>query len=649
MKKFALLLGYILSIYFVALLFFGVFRGVLFFNHLGQVAEIAGKGGLIFQAFWMGIRFDTVISCYLLALPVAVSFFFALFGFFPKALFKSIFIYSCITFSLALLVCAANIPYFNVFFKNINASIWNWMDETGFVVEMILKENNFWIYILIYLIINFIFCFILLKTYRYFWHKAKKNQVKLNYRYVIFTFFTGVIFLGLCFIGIRGRIEQKSPIRIGTAYFCNNAFLNQLGLNPNFVLLSTTLEAKKNKAKELNLMPENEAIENVRKYLEIDGEDICSDIHSPIARLVPAKDTIQKKNIILILMESMSANYLLADSVHTNVPFLQSLLSKSTYFPNFYSAGIHTFNGVYSTLFSYPALLNQHSMKSGEIQLYAGMPAILKENGYRTLYFSTHDEQFDNIGGFLSANQMEQVIAQKDYPKKEVLSNLGVPDDYMFRVSVKYLNEAQPPFFATFLTASNHQPFMIPDYFTPREGKMEERIVEYSDWALQQFFESIENEPWFYNTIFVLTGDHGSSKGEYLYDVSLTYHQVPLIIYEPSRPEAKIIERFGGQIDIFPTIMGLLGLEYRNNTFGTDILENSRPYTFFSSDNSFECIDDEWFYVHRINGHESLYRHVDKNGIDLIDAHPEIADSMRKYTESMLQTAQYMIKTGKVR
>ena len=644
MKKLTFLFIYIFSIYAVALLFFGLFRGVLFFNHLEQTVEIADRTSMVLQAFWMGFRFDTVISCYVLIAPVVVGMLFSLFQFYPKALFKGIFIYCSVVFSVTLLVCAANIPYFNVFFKNINASIWNWIDEPTFVVEMIVKESIFRIYFIVYLAVNAAFCFVLYKMYRCFWNKVNGVERRFDYRYGLYSFFIGIVFLGVCFIGGRGRIELKSPIRVGTAYFSNNAFLNQLGLNPNFVLLNTSLEQLNGKSKEVKLMDNSEAIRNVRQYLNITSEDA----DSPIVRMVSATDFAQRKNVVLILMESMSSYYLYGDSTETKVPFLKDLLMKSVHFPNFYSAGIHTFNGIYSSLFSYPALLSQHSMKSGDMLSYAGMPAVLRNHGYRTIYFSTHDAQFDNVGGFLMANQVEQIISQQDYPGKEVLSNLGVPDDYMFRFSMDYLNNAPEPFFATFLTASNHPPYIIPSYFSPKSEKIKEQIVEYSDWAIQQFFELAEKEKWYENTIFVITGDHGAIIEGGGRDAAFSFHRVPFIVYEPDKQEAKLIDHLGGQIDIFPTIMGVLGLEYRNNTLGVDILNEQRPYMFFSSDDSFECIDHEWYYVHRTDGDESLYR-IDNNGVDVIDAYPEIAAEMKKYAASMLQATQYMIKEDLVR
>jgi phosphoglycerol transferase MdoB-like AlkP superfamily enzyme len=418
-----------------------------------------------------------------------------------------------------------------------------------------------------------------------------------------------------------------------------------LGLNPNFVLLNTSLDAKKDKNKQLKLMPEEEAIRKVREYLNL----LELDPDSPIARTVEPQQAEKKKNIVLILMESMAASHL-EDSEQNTLPFLHSLRQRSIYFPHFYSGGIHTFNGIYSTLFAYPALLNRHSFKSGEIRNYACLPAVLKENGYKTVYFSTHDDQFDNIGGYLAANQMEKIVAQKDYPDKEILSNLGVPDDFMFRFSMDILRKISdnPPFFATYLTASNHPPYIVPEYYDSKKEKTDKRILEYTDWALSQFFELAKKESWYENTIFILTGDHGAVT-DYLYDVSLAYHHIPLIIFDPENEEGKTIEHVGCQIDIFPTIMGMLGLKYRNNTFGIDLLHENRPYAFFSSDNSYECIDREWYYVHRDDKRESLYQLTDKEGKDMITAYPAVADSMKQYVESMLQTTQYLIRENKVK
>ena len=118
------------------------------------------------------------------------------------------------------------------------------------------------------------------------------------------------------------------------------------------------------------------------------------------------------------------------------------------------------------------------------------------------------------------------------------------------------------PFFATLLSISNHPPYIIPPYFKPHSKETEEQIVEYADWSLRKFMDEASRQPWYENTIFVFLADHGKLVGSPKSDMPLTYHHIPLIIYEPGQSPRKL-EVLGGQIDVGPTILGMLGISYK--------------------------------------------------------------------------------------
>jgi phosphoglycerol transferase MdoB-like AlkP superfamily enzyme len=344
-------------------------------------------------------------------------------------------------------------------------------------------------------------------------------------------------------------------------------------------------------------------------------------------------------------MESMGADLMQQHgNEHSRLHFLDSLSHHSLYFDNCYSAGIHTMNGVFGSLFSYPALFNQHPMKNSEMLFYDGFPSVLHEHNYQTAYFTTHDDQFDNIGGFLKMNEMERVISQKDYPREKVLSNLGVPDDYMFERSITTLDQladAGRPFFATFLTASNHQPINVPEYYHAMPGDIKEQIREYSDWSLNKFFSLARSRDWYKNTIFVLTGDHGTTVGEQLYDISLSRHHCPLIILSPEiSPE--ISHHVASQLDIYPTVMGLLHIPYINTTFGVDLLHEGREYAVLNSDDVVACIGDSLMFVYHTQGRKGLYNYRTKSTDNLLQVQPTTADNMQTYLFSTMQAAQYL-------
>jgi phosphoglycerol transferase MdoB-like AlkP superfamily enzyme len=128
---------------------------------------------------------------------------------------------------------------------------------------------------------------------------------------------------------------------------------------------------------------------------------------------------------------------------------------------------------------------------------FDGLSTILKSHNYTNLFFTTHDGQFDNYAGFLYNNNFHKIYDIKDYPTSEVVSDMGVPDDFMFRFSIPIYNELfqkNTPFFSVMFTGSDHLPYNIPSYFKPKNSHIKEQIVEYADWSLRQFMEEAKKQ-----------------------------------------------------------------------------------------------------------------------------------------------------------
>ena len=375
---------------------------------------------------------------------------------------------------------------------------------------------------------------------------------------------------------------------------------------------------------------------------------------SPVARNVIGGGEPRKMNVVLVIMEGMS-RYAMWESggSNTKTPVLDSLKKKSLWFENIYTQGIHTYNGIYSSLFSFPALLKKHCMEDIPAKQFYSMPIVLKENGYKTLFFITHDGQFDNAQGFLTANGFDKVYAEHDYPSEKVLSTLGVPDDYLFEYSIPKINDIASQgdnFLCGFMTGSNHYPLVFPDWVKKEFSASEDyiRIIQYSDWAIGEFIKKASQQSWYKNTLFVFVADHGTNQVN-TYEMPLSFHQASLIIYAPGlQLENKSYDCFGGQIDIFPTVMGLMNLPYVNNTMGIDLLKEKRPYIYFTADDKIGCIDKDYYFIHSNNGNESLYRYANMEMKNYIGEYKTKADSMRIYAFSMLQTTQWMLENGKI-
>jgi phosphoglycerol transferase MdoB-like AlkP superfamily enzyme len=282
---------------------------------------------------------------------------------------------------------------------------------------------------------------------------------------------------------------------------------------------------------------------------------------------------------------------------------------------------------------------------------YTGLPYVMKQHGYETVYFTTHDDQFDNVGGFLRANYIDRVVSKVDYPSSAVINTLGVPDHYMFSYALPVLNDYYKtgrPFFATMMTVSNHPPYEVPADipFKPKHREVRGGCVEYADWAIGQFMKQAAKEPWYNNTIFVFLGDHGAWANDPYGGLHPELNHIPCIIYSPLLPDApKVFNEPAGQADVFPTLAGLLHFSYVNNTMGVDLLQHTRPWVCFGSDDKFGVIGRGKLYVWYNTGDENLYTLGEKREV-LAENRAE-ADSMRNYAFAQMQCAQWMQQQGK--
>ncbi len=643
---------YILSIYITGIAVFTVFRLVLIFTNLSQLfsGSIPGNeiSSLLFQAMFMGLRFDTVISGYLLIVPIAVLGLTHIVSFNRIIVNRITAIFISTVYPLAFLLSALDIPFFNHFMSRLNAVIFSWAPNMEFGLKMTLQEPNFYLFIFLYA--GLAFAFIRVAKIAYKKNLEKEPESDFNIQPVLVPvkrFILFLVFLAITIILIRGRIAEKNPIVVGTAFFSDYPLINQLGLNPVFTLLRSILDENMEENRELNLMDTETAKGNVRKWFHTENNGD----NSPVSRKVSPDTTLTTKpNVVLVIMESMTANKLKRFGNPLSVtPNLDSLANNSYCFENIYSAGIHTFNGIYGTLFSHPALLKKHPMEQVNINKYTGFSKALSLNGYSTTYFTTHDDQFDNVAGFLKNSYFDEIISQKDYPKEQVMSTLGVPDQYMFEFAIPKLTEKAAtgkPFFTAFMTASDHEPYIIPKNtaFKAKQKDHRNPIIEYADWSIGHFIELASKEPWFDNTIFIFIADHGGPYNDYEYHLVRSMNHVPLIIHSPKLLKPKTLDAIGGQIDVFPTVMDILQLPYVNNTLGVNLLKEERPYMYFSADDKIGCIDKSYYYVKDLNGPEYVYKYKTPGQTNYLKEYQSKADSMRTYAYSMLQTSQWMIQ-----
>lgn len=647
-KSFLVAMGYLAGAHLLALLIFGILRLVLFLSTDYDFPEgVKGEWLLHSVAFVKGLWFDNVIACYILLLPLLMMWISSLFNYTAKWLYNFTVVWFILFYTVAFGITAANIPYFGYFFKIINSSIFNWFGYAGTTAGMIFGESSYYFPMFVGIAAIVLYAVSVKYIAGRSSRVAKAVKVPFTFKEFAGVFFIGALLTGLCVFGIRGRTGYN-PIKVSQAYYCQDPFLNQIGVNPVFNLLTSYMDDCRKENRQLQLMQPQEAMEKAKELLGRDGIDGISPLAKHIAYDSAALH--RGKNIVFIFMESMSADLMGAYGNTGNLtPFLDSLYNESLVFNNIYSAGIHTNHGLYSTLYSFPTIMKRNAMKGSVIPKYSGLPTVLKDNGYRNLFFMTHESQYDNMNAFFRTNGFDEIYAQEDYPKEKIANHFGVQDDYLYEFALPVLDEkgaSGEPFFAALLSISNHPPYVIPDKFTPKSEKIEKQIVEYADWAIRNFMEAAAAKPWYDNTIFVLMGDHGKLVGTPECEMPESYNHVPLIIFGKGIEPGKV-DSYGGQIDVAPTLLGLLGIDYIRNNYGIDMLKEERPCIFYGADNLIAARSAGHLFIYSPEtGQEFRYR-AEGNGVVPAEENDEFR-KLKEYCFSMLQSAEYMVREGNI-
>ncbi|MFM7078319.1 MAG: LTA synthase family protein [Bacteroidota bacterium] len=622
---------YVAEIYLAGLLLFASLRLVfLLFN---QNESIDFGNSITWECFLVGIRFDTVVLAYVSSLPILLF----LIQYLIRPSYRiTIFLtatWVSVLMPLTAFIAVADIPYFGFFKNRLTEDALQWMNTPGTVVAMVWSNPMHLFFACIALV--------LLAVTAYATFKYSKNLLFVRDWNIEFHRHgrtkSLMIFLVsgfLCFAGMRGNWAH--PIRSGDAFYCDNPFLNQAGLNPAFTFM-------KSFSNKVRLMGDEQAIALTRTFLNIPVRNTNLDV-SPFERSVISDSTAKPLNVVLVLMEGMGARFMGAYGNTSGLtPNLDSLAGVSMHFVNAYSSGIHTNNGVFSTLYGFPALKRIRPMSSVPVRSFSGLPYELKQRGYKNYFYCSHNREFDNLGNFIPANHFDELYTQEDFPESASIGPYGVPDGYLFERLLAHLDtiSRKGNFLATVLTASNHDPYIIPETFQSEQVNKEFRAIQYADHAIGAFIRSAAQSEWFDQTVFVFVADHGRVFGKESFDLQLSFSHIPIIIHAPKHLRAEKKNELIGQIDLYPTLMGVLGGNYSNNTAGVDVLRSPRPAAYFSQDDKIGCINNNWLYIYRFGGKESI--HPIGNMQPASDGAQKNLELLRDYALSQTQASEFAI------
>ncbi|HEY6940814.1 LTA synthase family protein [Dokdonella sp.] len=358
-----------------------------------------------------------------------------------------------------------------------------------------------------------------------------------------------------------------------------NEFVNELAGNGVYEFFSAYRNNELDWQRFYRTLPDATAFERTRALLKTPEAEFVDDDPRSITREIRNPGPEKRLNVVLVSVESLSATYLAAFGGTKSVtPNLDALASKSLFFTNLYASGTRTVRGLEALSLSVPPTPGQSIVKRPDNENLFSLGSVFGGKGYDSMFVYGGYGYFDNMNYFFSHSGY-RTVDRSDIPRDQVHhANIwGVADEDLFTLALREGDRAHAagqPFFEHVMTTSNHPPFTYPagriDLPSGKAGRA--GAVKYTDWALGDFLARAATKPWFDDTVFVITADHCSSSWGRSAIPMNRYH-IPLLIYSPKHIEPARVDRLMAQIDIPPTLLGLLDFSYTSQFYGYDLFK----------------------------------------------------------------------------
>ena len=459
-----------------------------------------------------------------------------------------------------------------------------------------------------------------------------------------------ILIVPLCVAGIRGGFTTAvRPITISNA--------NQYTLRPTdaALVLNTPFSLIRTIGKNVFTIPayfENEA----------DMEAVYSPVHHPISpRLsrdsrISSDSSFTRKNIVVLIVESFGREYIGALNKDLEggkykgyTPYVDSLINKSTTFRYSFCNGRKSIDGMPSILSSIPMFVEPFILTPASMNDYTGLAGLLAKEGYETAFF--HGAQNGSMGfeAFARKTGFQKYFGRTEYEAAHGTDDYdgtwAIWDEPFLQYYANEMSKMHEPFMTAVFTASSHHPFVVPEQYQkiyPEEGLEIHKCIRYTDMAIGRFFETASRQPWFNNTIFVLTSDHTNMSDHAEYQSDLGGFCSPIIIFDPSQPEGKTEDKIAQQIDTLPTILGMLGYSKTYLAFGIDVLNTPAEDTWAVNylNGIYQYV--KYGYVLQFDGQQTkaVYRLDDRLMKNNLKGKTDVETKMERELKAIIQ--QYM-------
>ena len=389
-------------------------------------------------------------------------------------------------------------------------------------------------------------------------------------------------FAPFCVAGMRGGWTRDiRPISILNANnYCNHPSEAGLILNTPFALIRTI----------------GKNIYEVPDYFTTEEE--MAAIFNPVHYPHPTHPFV-KKNVVVLIMESFGREYIGAYNKHIPgykgfTPFLDSLIANGALtYTHSYCNGRKSIDGMPSILSGIPMFVEPFFISPYSTNSVSGLADCLNQKGYESAFFHGAERGSMGFMPFARATKFQQYYGREDFiadphtrGDKDYDGWWGISDEPFMQYFCQKMSEMKQPFMTALFTLSSHHPFRVPkpyeDVFKEENSDMPiYKVIRYADMALQHFFATASQQPWFQNTIFAITSDHTNMTAIDEYRTDLGGFCSPVIFYDPNGEMGSgMVDAIAQQTDIMPTILEYLGYDKPYLAFGKDLLSTPADSTW---------------------------------------------------------------------
>ena len=326
------------------------------------------------------------------------------------------------------------------------------------------------------------------------------------------------------------------------------------------------------------------------------SEEEMNTLFSPVH--TPKNSLSSKKNIVILIVESFGREYIGAYNKWLEggkykgyTPFVDSLINHSTTFLYSYCNGRKSIDGMPSILSGIPMFVEPFFLTPAAMNDVSSIAGELKDKGYYSAFFHGAENGsmgfqayartcgFDDYFGRTEYNADKRFGGDNDYD-----GMWAIWDEPFLQFFATKMSEFKQPFVSAVFTASSHHPYKVPEKYKdvyPEEGIVIHKCIRYTDNAIRQFFEKARREPWYENTLFVITSDHTNLSDHAYYQTDLGGFCSPIIFFDPSgtlKPGMR--NAIAQHIDIMPTVLSYLGYDKPYVAFGCDLLTTADKDTW---------------------------------------------------------------------